>query len=465
MAPDKTLTLSLISHTNVGKTTLARTLLRRDIGEVSDQEHLTVENVEYTLLETPGGEVLRLWDTPGFGDSARLLQRLRRQDNPIGWLLNETWDRSVNRPLWCGQQAIANVRDEADVVLYLVNAAEDPEAAGYVGAEMAVLEWIGKPVVLVLNQIGQDVDGPDAGQEEAGWRRQVERYGIVRDVLSLDAFARCWVQEGVLLEHVRNVLPDEKQPVLAALLEAWLERHRQVFTTSVGCLCDHLLDAAVDNEQIDRQTSRKEAQGKLAGRLERSLRTTVDRLIDAHELEGSCREVIALTEQDYDTPGARIDTRKAGVVGGIVSGAMGGLAADALMGGLSFGGGMVVGAVLGGLGLAGAAGGYNRFIVADDQRARWTYEAIDREAGVLLLRYLAVAHFGRGRGEWKDPEHWKRWEGTVQNSLQQRVAELHDIWTSSRKSDDPRQQLHDLMTAGARDALLQLYPGVERFID
>ena len=29
----ETVTLSLISHTNVGKTTLARTLLRRDVGE------------------------------------------------------------------------------------------------------------------------------------------------------------------------------------------------------------------------------------------------------------------------------------------------------------------------------------------------------------------------------------------------------------------------------------------------
>ena len=36
-----TVTLSLISHTNVGKTTLARTLLRRDVGEVFDQAHVT----------------------------------------------------------------------------------------------------------------------------------------------------------------------------------------------------------------------------------------------------------------------------------------------------------------------------------------------------------------------------------------------------------------------------------------
>ena len=41
----------------------------------------------------PGGERLQLWDTPGFGNSARLLQRLRLADNPIGWLLREAWDR------------------------------------------------------------------------------------------------------------------------------------------------------------------------------------------------------------------------------------------------------------------------------------------------------------------------------------------------------------------------------------
>jgi predicted GTPase len=57
-------TLSLISHTNAGKTTLARTLLRQDVGEVRDAPHVTLFNESHTLLET-GGFMLRLWDTPG----------------------------------------------------------------------------------------------------------------------------------------------------------------------------------------------------------------------------------------------------------------------------------------------------------------------------------------------------------------------------------------------------------------
>ena len=36
-----TITLSLVSHTNAGKTTLARTLLSADIGDVRDQAHVT----------------------------------------------------------------------------------------------------------------------------------------------------------------------------------------------------------------------------------------------------------------------------------------------------------------------------------------------------------------------------------------------------------------------------------------
>src|SRR5690606_3808442 len=36
----QTISLSLVSHTNVGKTTLARTLLGRDVGTVRDEAHV-----------------------------------------------------------------------------------------------------------------------------------------------------------------------------------------------------------------------------------------------------------------------------------------------------------------------------------------------------------------------------------------------------------------------------------------
>ena len=146
--------LSLVSHTNVGKTTLMRTLTRQDIGEVADRPHVTEEAESHVLIDTPEGDRLLLWDTPGFGDSARLLKRLRASANPLGWLLTQVWDRFTDRPFFCSQRAIRNVSEESDVVLYLVNAAEEPAAAGYAEKELEILGWIGKPVVVLLNQMG-----------------------------------------------------------------------------------------------------------------------------------------------------------------------------------------------------------------------------------------------------------------------------------------------------------------------
>ena len=158
-----TVALSLISHTNAGKTTLARTLLGRDVGEVRDEAHVTQEAESWPLVDTPEGDALLLWDTPGFGDSARLAKRLAQQGNPIGWFLTQVWDRFRDRTFWLTQKAVVNVRDEADVVLYLVNAAEEPGDAGYLAPELAVLEWIGKPAIVLLNQTGP----PRPHEEEA----------------------------------------------------------------------------------------------------------------------------------------------------------------------------------------------------------------------------------------------------------------------------------------------------------
>src|SRR5262245_62876951 len=125
------------------------------------------------MIETAGGDVLRLWDTPGFGDSARLARRLRLSGKPIGWFLTEVWDRWLDRPFWSSQQAMRNVRDEADVVLYLVNAAENPADAGYVAPEMQILEWLGKPAIVLLNQMADRGRGRVGKAGEGGGAHRV----------------------------------------------------------------------------------------------------------------------------------------------------------------------------------------------------------------------------------------------------------------------------------------------------
>ena len=180
MSTPVTIQFALVSHTNNGKTTLARTLVGMDVGEVRDAAHVTAFAESHLLQTTAQNDRLLLWDTPGFGDSVRLLKRLASAGNPIGWFLREVFDRYRDRPFWLSQQALRAARDEADVVLYLVNSSEHPRDAGYLAAEMRILEWLSKPVVVLLNQLGPPRPAAEEQTEQVLWKQHLDQYPVVR---------------------------------------------------------------------------------------------------------------------------------------------------------------------------------------------------------------------------------------------------------------------------------------------
>ena len=58
----------------------------------------------------------------------------------------------------------------------------------------------------------------------------------------------------------------------------------------------------------------------------------------------------------------------------------------------------------------------------------WNAEALDQLLEAALLRYLAVAHFGRGRGEWAQGESPPHWRDVVQQALAPHRDTLDVIW-------------------------------------
>ena len=470
-----TVNLSLVSHTNVGKTTLTRTLLGRDVGEVRDAAHVTDLSTGYVLVQA-GEDTLMLWDTPGFGDTARLLARLRQSSNPIGWFLTQVWDRWRERPLWSSQQAVKNVREEADVILYLVNAAEDPAAAGYVGLEMEVLGWIGKPVVVLLNQMGPPRE--DVLSEIARWSN-IGQPGQVRAVLPLDAFARVWVQEGALLDAVAPLLTPEKQPAMAGLRARWEEINRARFDKSMDVLARYLAAAAKDRETVDEpgwqgkvagaltgrdkgDRAARKAMQALAGRLAEATATSTDELIRLHNLSGKAAATVLERVGDDYAHNEKTPEGAAAVLGGLASGAVGGLAADLAAGGLTLGGGMIVGAILGAMGATGVAKGINLAKGDDGANVKWSEDFLEGLAVTALLRYLAVAHYGRGRGEWSEGEHPAHWQPVVKAEVATRKLALKD----ARKA--PAGEATARLAAELRDVgmavLARLYPSARSVI-
>ena len=488
MGTPATIALSLVSHTNVGKTTLARTLLGRDIGEVRDEAHVTQSAERHALAVTDSGDRLELWDTPGFGDSVRLARRLAQSGNPIGWFLGEVWDRFRDRPFWLNQRALRHVLDAADVVLYLVNASEAPDDVGYLDPELQVLTLIGKPVLVLLNQLGPPLPAEAEQAELARWRTRLQRHACVRGVLAFDAFARCWVAEATLLRAIAGCVPDDQRRAFGRLAAARRRAHVATWQASMAVLAHRLARAAADREAVPEaglagrlkelgaalgwrrdgaSTPKEQAMHTLAERLDADVRRGTDRLIELHGLDGRAgQRVLTLLAEHYAAQ-RPLDEGKAAVLGGLLTGALAGLKADLATGGLTLGGGLLAGGVLGALGAAGLARGYNLLRGTEHPSLAWTDEVLDSLTGAALLGYLAVAHHGRGRGEWAEADHPAFWDDAVRAVLAPRQGSFHAVWSAAREgpgaADVPAMaaRLQGLMAEACGELLLALHPQTE----
>ena len=469
--------LALISHTNNGKTTLARTLVGIDVGEVRDAAHVTTMAEAHPLLRTPEGDSLELWDTPGFGDSVRLLRRLALAGNPIGWFLREVVDRYRDRPFWLSQQALRTARDSADVVLYLVNSSEHPRDAGYLPAEMKILEWLGKPVLVLLNQLGPPRPSAEERDEQQRWQHHLAQFPIVRGVLALDAFARCWVHERVFYDAVGAVLDPAKQPGYARLFALWERYNIERFHAAMDLIGAQLAAAARDAEPIAEEEGgmlqsalkvvglgkgaqkhrQEQAMAKLLERLNASIGATTAGLLKLHQLDPGETGRIHARVREHFAVRAPVDKTQASLLGAIVSGAATGLSADLMAGGLTFGGGALIGGIVGALTMAGAAWGFNTTTRRDRPSVQFADDFLHSLLVSNVLRYLAVAHFGRGRGNFVESEAPPFWQEELEDALGRHPPGA--VWQEAREGDGAALPLARLASAITRDVLDHLYPG------
>ena len=473
--------LALVSHTNNGKTTLSRTLLSADVGEVRDAAHVTIFSEAHTLLTTAQGDVLRLWDTPGFGDSVRLLKRLGMADNPIGWFLREVLDRYRDRTFWLGQQALRTARDAADVVLYLVNASESPQDAGYLDAEMQILAWLGKPVLVLLNQVGAPRPAAQEQAERVLWRTALKKYPLVREVLPLDAFARCWVHERVFYEAVATLLPPDKAAGYRRLFEVWRINNISRFDQAMHLTAARLAGAAREREVVEaddkslmrtalqavgigrnaQQRRQDRAMQALVNRFERGIAQTTVALLALYKLDPGAAAAINTRVRDNFVVRMPVDETQAGLLGAIVSGATSGVTADLLSGGLTAGIGALIGGVVGAVTFASVARGYNASTDRNVPSVAFTEPFLRSLVVTGLLRYLAIIHFGRGRGQFVESEAPRFWHELVEQEVALHEATLSRLWKVVRDGSEPepatsqlRQLLADITTA----TLDRLYP-------
>jgi hypothetical protein len=196
----------------------------------------------------------------------------------------------------------------------------------------------------------------------------------------------------------------------------------------------------------------------LIERLNENIASTTRRLLQLHQLDPSqAAKVNARVREDFKVR-APVDKTQAGLLGAVVSGAATGLSADLMAGGLTFGAGALIGGVVGALTMAGAAWGFN----TSTDRNKTTMEFADDFLQTLLvgsvLRYLAVAHFGRGRGNFVEGEAPAFWQTEVETAVAAQAVHLPELWRAAREESGGQARVQESVAAIVRRVLAQLYP-------
>jgi hypothetical protein len=301
------------------------------------------------------------------------------------------------------------------------------------------------------------------------------------------------VQEVVLLDAIGRVVATPAQrAAIERLVDAWRHARADDLAAAVAILADSTARIALAREVVAQAPSlaarlrgigaavgigrggaddaTAAAQTRLAAQLQTAVRDSTSALIRLHRLEGESEaEILEAVQVDLHQ---KVDAGWAAIWGGAVSGALAGLSAHALAGGLTLGGGLLAGGVLGALGAAGLAHGVNRVRGTDRTWLAWQDDALQRVVEAQLLRYLAVAHFGRGRGTWSESTAPAHWPAAVHAALEPHREALGLLWRE-RGGEEPdgatlaqlRAGLAVVLLEATRATLLPLYPQATRAFD
>lgn len=206
------LTLAVVGHTNTGKTSLLRTLLRNThFGEVQDSAG-TTRHVEAAQLLLHGQPYIELRDTPGLEDSIALSRQLRLIQDRRGRACLEHFVQTSEPPAAEEfEQEIKVLKQalECHAMLYVIDCRE-PVLEKY-RQEIFSLSLAARPILPVLNFIRGD------SSQLREWRSALAELGL-HALVEFDTVAFDFEAEKRLYQKLQTLLESWYQP-LQTLLE------------------------------------------------------------------------------------------------------------------------------------------------------------------------------------------------------------------------------------------------------
>ncbi|MEX1081574.1 MAG: GTPase/DUF3482 domain-containing protein [Halofilum sp. (in: g-proteobacteria)] len=348
------LRLAVVGHTNVGKTSFLRTLMRdAAFGEVSSRAS-TTRHVEGASLQIEGQPALELFDTPGLEDAMSLLdylEQLRRPgercDGPA--LLTEFLRGTEAQHRFAQETKVLRRLLASDAGLYVIDARESV-LPKYLD-ESQILSLCGKPLFPVLNFVASS----DNRAEE--WREAMARRGL-HALLSFDSVAPPVDGEKRLYQSLALMLPDAG-PTLERLIvdrEAQAAARRR---SACRLIAELLIDVAALRQRV---AAEPEAVEQAVGAMRRRVREREQQCTDAllrlygFRQEDAVTGELPLADGRWQDDLFHPETLKqlgVRVGGGLAAGTAAGAGLDLMVGGITLGAGTILGGLAGGVSRAG----------------------------------------------------------------------------------------------------------------
>ena len=449
------LKLALVGHTNVGKTSLLRTLIRDvSFGEVSHRPS-TTRHVEGARLSVDGEPLLELYDTPGLEDAIALLDHLERIERP-----GERLDGPARTARFLeGSEARQRFEQEAKVLrqllasdagLYVIDARE-PVLAKYKD-ELAVLAGCGKPLLPVLNFVAQ----PGHGEER--WREALARLGL-HALVRFDSVAPPIDGERRLYESLALLL-EQSRTKLQRLIEDHEAQAAARLSEGNRLIAELLVDVAACRRGVAAQP---ELERGAIRDLHDAVRAREQRCVEAllrlygFRAQDAATADLPLLDGRWGDDLFNPETLKqlgVKIGGGMAAGAAAGAGVDLMVGGITLGAAALLGAIAGG-GAQTARHYGNRLLGKLKGQRELTVDDAVLRLLALRQRQLLAALAARGhaamdaiRLDAADDKAWR--EGKLPEALQR--CRAHPDWSSlnpaARLQDGERQAaLGELLTS------------------
>lgn len=360
IASGEPLKLAVVGHTNTGKTSILRTLLR-DVyfGEVKNEAATTRHVERAQLTDSQTGEVLvMLYDTPGLEDASGLMDWL--EDNTASRRdgierLQQFLAADIAQGADSGVANAYDLQDDdysqeakvirqllaSDMAIYVVDAREP--VLGKYKDELAILSWAAIPVMPVFNF----TDSQDANIDE--WQTMLARRNLHIST-RFDSVAFEFDDEMQLWQNLATMLTHSE--MLKQLMVRRTENWAQLYDEAHIIIADFLLNVAAFVREINEDDDPLPVLQQMQEAVRQSERTMQHSLLNLYKFYDNDVAATALELQAYQQDPFDPELLKSyGIrtTSGAAAGALLGLGIDAAALGTTLGLGAALGGIAGGL--------------------------------------------------------------------------------------------------------------------